>query len=253
MKHCLIAVLGIALALPSCHTYYTPSEAESRNLRVRDFAPPGQDTEAHPLDEIIAPYKESLDERMNTVIGRANKTLTKQRPESTLGNWMADAMQNQVNELDVQPVDVSIQNHGGIRVPELNEGDVTVRHIYELMPFDNLMVILDLSGPMTQRFFDHMAEDGGWPISSGASYVLLQKKAQQLTIGGEAIQADKVYRIAMPDYIANGGGDCDFLRDIPQENTGMLVRDLLIKEVAARSAAGEPITAKVDGRVRWGE
>ncbi len=256
MKHYLFAVLGIILTFPACQTYYAPTGAQTKNVRVSTAEPASASrtvAQLHPLDELIVPYRQSLDERMNSVIGEAKVRLYKERPESPLGNWMADAIQNQVNKLDVNPVDVSIQNYGGIRIPEISEGDITVGKIFELMPFDNMLVILEMSGLMTQRFFDHMAADGGWPISSGANFVLLEGRAQQLTIGGETIQNDRTYRIALPDYIANGGGDCDFLRELAQENTGLLIRDMLIQEVVDQAEAGSPISARLDGRIRWGE
>ena len=256
MKHCLFVAIGITLTLAACQTYYAPTEAKSENLRVSTSEPvPATRSLAqiHPLDELIIPYRQSLDERMNTVIGEASMRLYKEKPESPLGNWMADAIHNQVNKLDIAPVDVSIQNYGGIRIPEIGEGEITVGKIYELMPFDNMVVVQEMTGLVVQRFFDHMAADGGWPISSGARYILQEEKAQQLTIGGEKIQAERNYRIALPDYIANGGGDCGFLSDLAQENTGVLVRDILIDEVVDQAAVGSPINAKIDGRISWGE
>lgn len=211
------------------------------------------DASTHPLQAIILPYKASLDEQMNTVIGSASKRLYKERPESTLGNWITDAIQNQVNRLDIEAVDLSVQNYGGIRISEITPGDITVGKVYELMPFDNMVVVVEMSGRMTQRFFDHMAAGGGWPLSKEASYVLQQDRAKQLRINGKAIESDQTYRIALPDYVANGGNNCDFLMELPRENTGFLVRDLLIKEVIRQTEAGSSIEASIDGRVIMGD
>lgn len=251
MKIRLYAILFFALLLTTCNKYYTPTKATTENLRVRSDQP--KEPADHPLDAIIDPYKSALDEQMTRIIGRASKRLFKERPESTLGNWVADAVQSQAMLISNQPVDASLQNYGGIRIPEVTEGDISVGKIYELMPFDNMLVIVEMSGRMTQRFFDHTAADGGWPVSKEVQYILQQEQAKQLRIGGEAIQMDKTYRIALPDYIANGGGNCDFLRDLPRENTGHLVRDLLIAEVEAQTGDGKTIEANIEGRVRFGD
>ncbi|MEL6655798.1 MAG: 5'-nucleotidase [Bacteroidota bacterium] len=256
MKHRLFFAIGATLTLAACQTYYAPTEAKSENLRISTSEPAPATrslAQIHPLDELIIPYRQSLDERMNTVIGEAGTRLYKEKPESPLGNWMADAIQRQVSKLAIPAVDVSIQNYGGIRIPEISEGEITVGKIFELMPFDNMVVIQEMSGLMVQRFFDHMAADGGWPVSSSARFIIQEGTAQQLTIGGEAIQTDRSYRVALPDYIANGGGDCDFLSDLAQENTGILVRDMLIDEVVDQAAAGSPIIGKMDGRISWKE
>lgn len=209
------------------------------------------DSSAHALEDIISPYRSSLSEQMNTVIGTAQERLFKQKPESNLGNWVADAVHHQAVQLSRDPVDLSIQNYGGIRIPEITAGDINVGKIYELMPFDNLLVIVEMSGTMTQRFFDHMAADGGWPISKEAKYTLEAERAKNVLIDGKPIDLNGTYRISMPDYIANGGGNCDFLRELPRENTGKLVRDALLEEVIQQTKAGEQIYAVVDGRVRW--
>ena len=86
-----------------------------------------------------------------------------------------------------------------------------------------------------------------------AQYVLQQGRAKQLKIHGKPIQAEATYRIALPDYVANGGNDCDFLKDIPREDTGQLVRDLLIDEVKEQASKGQRIEASIDGRVRMGD
>ena len=70
----------LVVALFGCNTYYQTENATTENLRVQTSAP--ADSETHPLEAIIEPYKSSLDEQMNNVIGSASKALKKERPES---------------------------------------------------------------------------------------------------------------------------------------------------------------------------
>lgn len=234
--------------LTACQTHQLPTAATTTGYRM-DM---GQSvSEDHPLIAIIAPYKMALDEQMNEVIGESADRLYKQKPESSLGNWMADAIQRQASLLSRRNVHASVQNYGGIRIPELPAGAITLGKMYELMPFDNKLVIIDMPGKVAQRFFDLIAANGGWPVSSEVQFVLRDDKAKRLTINRGALLVNEVYRIALPDYIANGGDSCDFLGDLPREDTGVLIRDLLIEEVRVATAAGKLLDAKVTGRIAW--
>lgn len=207
--------------------------------------------EDHATAAIIAPYKIALDEQMNAVIGHCSQRLYKEKPESSLGNWMADAIQNQAKKLSRRPVHASIQNYGGIRIPEIAAGPVSLGKMYELMPFDNTLVIVEMTGRQAIQLFNHIAADGGWPVSSEVQFILRDKQAKKATINGKLLISDQVYRIAMPDYIANGGSDSDFLAGLPREDTGQLIRDLLIQQVQDLTAADKEMDAKVTGRIAW--
>ena len=83
------------------------------------------------ISDMIQPYKEVMDEEMDVVIGTCAKTLEKGRPESTMGNWVADLIVEQTNARYDKTIDFAIQNQGGLRITSLGAGDVTVGKIYE--------------------------------------------------------------------------------------------------------------------------
>lgn len=239
------------LLLISCNKYYQPASADPTNYRIAAADDP---TDEDPLMAIIAPYKNTLDGQMNSVIGEVSGRLYKEKPESPLGNWVADALQAETQAISKTIIDASVQNYGGLRIPELPEGPITLGKIYELMPFDNMQVIVEMSGTMTQRFFDLVAADGGWPVSKEVQFILKGNRADRLTLGGKPIDPQATYHIALPDYIANGGGDADFLIDLPRENTGLFVRDLLIRHVKRLTEQGLPVSANSKGqRIIWGD
>jgi len=184
-----------------------------------------QDTE---IETMIAPYRDQLSDRMGMIIGRNEKRMPKQRPNSALGNWFTDVLKRASEELTGDRIDFAMQNYGGLRIPALPEGDITVGTIFELMPFDNLLVIVKADGHSTQKLVDRVAESGGWPMSNGISFHLSEGKASNIMIAGEPLDLNRTYSIALPDYIANGGGDCDFLIDLERVDTGVLLRDALI-------------------------
>jgi 2',3'-cyclic-nucleotide 2'-phosphodiesterase (5'-nucleotidase family) len=152
------------------------------------------------------------------------------------------------NKYSTKNVDVALQNYGGFRIPFLPKGPITKGNVYELMPFDNKLVVLELSAGLTRRLIDQMSNDGGWPISKGLNYKIEYGAASDIKIAGNDLDESKTYRIAMPDYVANGGGDCDFLIAIEQEDTGVFIRDIIIEYLLSLQQEGKEI--KIDNAKR---
>lgn len=185
---------------------------------------------------------------MNKVIGFATTTMYKKQPESVLGNFMADCMQQMSSKKYGRPVDIGFMNQGGIR-SAINKGNITVGNIYELMPFDNLVVLQEMSGAVLEKFIQHIAADGGWPISAGSSFIIKDKKAINIIINGKPLDINTTYLTANTDYVANGGSNASMLKIIPQQNKGYLMRDALIDYITDLTAKGRPIDGKIENRV----
>lgn len=194
------------------------------------------------MDKMIASYRNQMEDEMNIVLGEMPETIRKSRPHSALSNWFCDGQLVMSNKYSDKPVDFAVQNYGGFRIPSIPKGPVTKRHIFELMPFDNKLVIIELDGKMVQRFADHMAEDNGWPISKGFTFTIKDNKAIDVQVGGQKIELYKTYRVGVPDYVANGGGGCSFLKEIPQLDTGKFIREIIIEYLEDLKTAGQPIT-----------
>jgi 2',3'-cyclic-nucleotide 2'-phosphodiesterase (5'-nucleotidase family) len=193
-------------------------------------------------------YKDSVNKVMNKVIGTSANGLNKQQPESGLGNFMADCMREMAQKTFATRVDAAFVNYGGIR-SYLPKGAITTGHIYELMPFDNLIVLQKVKGNVLQLFLNRTAEKGGWPVS-GLTMQLKDGKATNILIDGKPLQPEAEYTIANSDYIANGGDDCFMLRDVPQINKGYLFRDALIQYVTTLQQQGKTIDWNLEGRVK---
>ncbi len=180
------------------------------------------------IDKMIAPYKHQLDAKMQEVIAYNPKELLKGRPSSLLGNWFTDVVYHQARKMYGDNIDFAIQNYGGLRVPSLKKGAITVGNIYELMPFDNQVVILEMDGLLAKTLLDRIAALGGWPVSEGLSFSINNDKATDIMIQGKPWDAHAVYHVAMPDYIANGGDRCFFLRKAKREDKDILIRDMIL-------------------------
>ncbi|RLD20855.1 MAG: hypothetical protein DRI69_05485 [Bacteroidetes bacterium] len=202
------------------------------------------------INDMIEPYKEVMDAEMDVVIGVCAKTLEKGRPESTMGNWVADLLVERTSAKYGQTIDFAIQNQGGLRINALGAGEVTIGKLYELMPFDNMIVVLHMRGDSLMRLFDHMARSQGWPISSEVRYTISGDKATDVHIHGESLQSDHIYKFGLPDYIANGGDRCTFLANADKRvDLDYLVRDAIIDHVRILTREGREMVSKEDGRV----
>ena len=157
------------------------------------------------IQALIMPYKYELVEEMNVVVGQLAKDLTIGEPESTLGNFVADLLYDQTSIYYDGAIDFAIVNTGGLRVPTLQQGNIMKRNIFELMPFDNLLVIMPMDATTLRQLFDAMASYGGWPISRQVRYVIKEGKPENITINGKPIDSSRTYNVVLFDYLANGG------------------------------------------------
>lgn len=235
-------LLALAFAV-SCTTVYQPASVQYRDYRIHSKDPGNSE-----LNAMLKPYADSVNRNMNDVIAVAATTLEKRQPEGALGNVLADAMLAMARENYKTQVDLAIMNAGGIRLPSIAAGNITRGKIYELSPFDNILVLLKLKGNVLQQLADVAALKGGWPCA-GITYQIKNKKAVNIVIGGTALKEDAEYTVAILDYIANGGDNCDMLRDIPQQNNGYLFRDGVIQYFSKMQQQGKKINGSIENRV----
>ncbi len=244
--HIYISLAIILTFATSCARVNHVADLKSRNYRIEKASYP-VDTK---IAEMIEPYKAQLDQTMNVVIGYNEAEMIKGKPNSSLTNWFSDVLLEESQKLITTKLDFAIQNYGGIRIPTIAKGDVTVGKIYELMPFDNIMFIQELSGSTVQLLFDKIAESGGWPISHSVYFEIAYGKAKNIKIHGVALDTTKIYTAAIPDYIANGGDNMDFLKGGKTNNTGALIRDLVINNIKFHTSKGENIISNPSQRIK---
>ena len=198
----------------------------------------GEDLE---LLDMIKPYRERMTEEMDVVLGDLPETLYKKRPNSNLGNWFADVLLYEADQMFFKEVDLALQNYGGLRVSSVAAGPLTKGEIYELMPFDNTLVVLEMGGDTLEQLVQAINDKGGWPMSHTLSYTSTNKGAKDIIIKGSPLDKNKSYRVVLPDYVANGGDQADFLKDIPQEDSGVYIRDIIISHLEVLQEEGKPI------------
>lgn len=232
-------------ALISCTTVQHISKTDVQYTEVKSGSAVAEDKE---VNAIIAPYKVQLDAVMNEVLAVLPAEFTKQKPESTLGNWVSDVIVERLRK-DGYAVDFAVVNYGGLRVPYLSAGPLTRGEIFELTPFDNTLMVVDIPGHKLDSFLLLIAETDGWPVSKEARLVMGNKKMINAQISGQHIDQARIYKVATLDYVATGGDNMKVLIPLLRKQTGLIFRDVLIAYLKEATAAGKPITASIEGRI----
>ncbi|PZF72461.1 5'-nucleotidase C-terminal domain-containing protein [Taibaiella soli] len=242
----LLAAIAVLAMVSACtHPYYVQQHTDHLYVVEKDTR---QDSA---FVKMLHPYKRGVDTQMQVLIGRTDIPLTKAQPESTLGNFMADATLEAGKKLDPKTV-AAVMNYGGIRINYINPGPITKGKIYELMPFDNMLTIVEMPGTAIQAFCDKMAVYKGWPVSN-ISFAIKDKKAINITIDGQALNEHIVYKIAVNDYIARGGDNCDFMVPLKKRHTTIFLRDILIAYVERLNKENRPLHPELENRIRYAE
>ena len=243
-KFALITLLSISTSLIiSCNTSY-----QARSLSYHDYRITTAQARDTIVGSVMKPYSDSVNKSMNDIIGIADIALEKKSPEGTLGNFMVDAFYIMAKETFNAPVDVAFLNYGGLRLPQLPAGNVTRGKIFELMPFDNILVLQKLKGSELQQFLDLIAARGGWPVA-GLTMQIRDKKAVNVMVGGKPLDPNAVYGVVNSDFVANGGDNAEQLKALPRETKGYLMRDALFDYINKLKREGKNITARIENRV----
>lgn len=240
----LLLVLAI-ISLSACSTKYALTKSNREEYKISsDIAVDST------IIKTYLPYKAKLDAEMNEIIGETKVVLSKSSslPESVLGNFFADAVFNQVKKLEPKVDFVFPTTKGGLR-NDVAKGQIKVSNIFELMPFENQLVMFNLKGSDVLKVVNYIAATNGQPIS-GLKFNIKEKQAENIEINGKLFDVNANYWVVTSDYIASGGDDATgFATPISSKNIGLLVRDALLKEVKEFKAAGKSINTQLDGRI----
>lgn len=244
-RHCLPILF--ATLLLSCTTIYQVNRSNRAD---------------YPIDAKLAadsviikaymPYKAQMEAEMNQVIAHSAVLMSKKSsdtlPESLLSNFFADAVMHQAIKLDPN-IDFAIPStKGGLRV-DLPKGEITVSNIFELMPFENEVVVYDITGIQVRQLLNFIASTNGQPIT-GFQMQIKDKKLFSATYKGKPFEDNKIYRIMTSDYIGGGGDKVPVFKEIATGKAiGLKIRDALMKEVKETEAAGQLLNPVLDGRI----
>lgn len=190
----------------------------------------------------LKPFVDIVSAKMDKVIGRAAVDLIRNDHglDSVIGNWISDVMRRRVK------ADVAFQNTFGIRA-DIPKGKITLRHLFQAMPFDNTLVTMDLSGEqlagiMRKNIFGgktRMQLSGlkiRYKTSSGGKV-----SEMHLAIGGKPVDPKAMYKVVTNNYLATGGsGGRIFTEGKNIRDTRIPIREVMIEDVKKNSPVKMP-------------
>src|SRR2546425_8059047 len=210
------------------------------------------------LDQTLAAYAPKV-RALDTIIGRLRGELKKGgMGAGSLGNFVTDGMRAQASARLGKPIDLAIMNGGGLRRNSISEGELRARDIFELLPFENALVTLDLTGEQILKLLRVVVSSHEAQSGARLTYIIKADKSSQLETAmlrdqkgrEKEIDPKATYTIVTIDYLVNVGGErYSVLRE--GRNTkpvGITLRDAVMDYVRSETAAAREIKPSLDER-----
>ena len=187
---------------------------------------------------IINPYQDGIEDQMKEVLSYTKNNLEKGRPQSTIGNFVTDLCLNYSN------AHVCVMNNGGLRTT-ISKGEITRGKLYELMPFENELVVLELNKDDYIGLLNYIANRGGEPFSG---ITITIDKDGKIINNSWPVNFDKGEKVKVltSDYLANGGDAMSFFNGKHQQKVGIKLRDAIIDYCVKK----DTIDVQLDNRIR---
>jgi len=208
----LFFALGLLLSF-SCKTPTDVYKIEGRNVNITDSL---QADAA--IERFVKPYREHINKDLDSILGYAVDTYSKSdgHLNTAIGNLMADIVYEESDPVFFkrtgEHIDFVLLNHGGIR-SIISKGPISKRTAYEIMPFENSIVVSKLPGAQVQELLEYLSKaKRAHPISKLKILLDKEGKVIESAINDQPIDFTKTYNIATNDYLINGGDGMDFFK-----------------------------------------
>jgi 2',3'-cyclic-nucleotide 2'-phosphodiesterase (5'-nucleotidase family) len=196
------------------------------------------------VEAIVDYYEAQIEDVKNEVVGETIMEITRNyRYESAMGDWVTDIMRAYDTSIDF-----AFTNSGGLRA-DIDAGEITFGEVFEALPFDNTQVLVELDGSEVRQVLEEgITGDHGVIQVSGLQFTFDYDAPVGSRIVGDVIDLSTglpldsaaTYYVAVNDFMANGGDDYDTLAANPQVNTYVLVRDIVVDWIKAKSPFAPP-------------
>lgn len=226
-KKIIILIISITF-IWSCKEEMFLERIEGKRIEINDSL-----VGVSKIELFIKPFRDHVNKNLDSVLAYSVDTYSKTDGElnTAIGNLMADAVLEESNPIfesrTGEKIDMVLLNHGGIRAI-LSKGNVTTRTAYEIMPFENSVVVTKLKGSHVIELVSYLQKAkrahpiAGLTIKLNDNYELLEAK-----INGRDIDEGKTYNVATNDYLYGGGDSMDFF----QKSDTLYVLDYKIRNV----------------------
>ena len=242
---------------PAPKTSPTPSPTRSgAGARVTETAVDASIPDDPPVDKMLARYSPKVRE-LEVVLGTLKGELKKSGTGSgSLGNFVTDGMRWQASVKTGKPITMALMNSGGMRRNNIGEGELKARDIFELLPFENALITVELTGEQLTKLLQLIV--AGREAQSGAriTYKTNADKSSEMESaklrdpsGEKEIDPKGTYTITTIDYLYRVGGRYAILQQGKNmKELGITLRNAIINYVKSETAAGREIKPNLDGR-----
>lgn len=187
----------------------------------------------------VAPYKAQLDPVIKQIIGKATgdfRRYSSKDVESSLNNLIADATFAAARKANPE-TDFALVSSGTPRNHILG-GKVSVEGVFYALPFDNRIQIVTVPGEVAREMLriQRRAKETKRHAVSNVTYTLVpaadgKHQIRDIKVGTAAFDPKREYRIAVTDYMADGGAGFAMLPGMPRQDIGVLQRDALLEHI----------------------
>ncbi len=201
---------------------------------------------AETIDTVAARVETGFNEK----IGEAIIPITRSgESESLLGNLICDAMQWKLKG------DLAITNKGGVRT-DLPSGIITPRDVFNVLPFDNTLGAVQVSGQFLKDLIEEKVAYGGSGLYISGLRVKVDRsrppgdRVVSLEIGSKPVDPNATYRLVTTDYLLEGNSGMEKLAALRSQaavETGVYMRDAVLEYIKEFS----PLQPKLDGRWQY--
>lgn len=196
---------------------------------------PADMTEDPGIADVIKGYRSEVKFAEDEIIGKNLYTLNHDRYQvSPLGSWASDVIRQSTSG------DIAFLNGGGLRT-DLLAGNITLGQIMAIMPFDNNLVLQEMTGEDILKVLEYGINNQkyGSVQFSGlkVSYDVAKPAGQRVTAvtlsDNEPLAKDKSYQVVTNDFMAGGGDGYTMFKEAgtPQINTKKLLRNVVIDQI----------------------
>ena len=209
---------------------YNLTKIEGKQLPITE-----KGSETLEIENFIKPYRDHINRDLDSILAYSPETLDKSsgKWQTTIGNLMADVCLQRGNLVfkarEKKDIDLCLLNHGGIRAI-LPKGNVTTRTAYEIMPFENSLIVVALNGNQILDIASYIIKEKKPQPLSGMTFTISKDNiAKNILIQGKPIDLSKTYYVVTNDYLANGGDNMSFFLKATQKfDLNYKIRNVLI-------------------------
>jgi 5'-nucleotidase/UDP-sugar diphosphatase len=187
---------------------------------------------------LLTPYQMTGQAKLSLQIGstdgrlEGDRAVVRTRPTS-MGVLIGRAL------MEKTKADFAVTNAGGIR-DAIAPGPITYKDVLKVHPFGNTIATVDLSGAEVLAYLGAIVKmtpgSGAFPQFAGLELLVEAGQVRRASIQGAALQAQKIYRMAVNNFQAVGGDGYPLLTSHPSyQNTGFVDADVLQAYITAHS------------------